>query len=176
MNSTKSLRMLALAWGLALAGSVLTPASLGAESGPCATVNGALDRAFAGPTHIFNKQLAPRELESETISVGGKMYVHLKGQWRLSPLTAAALAAQRKENLSHSTMSCRAVGEESVGGSAATVYEAKGKTEMGYSETKVWIAKGSGLLLKDEESITEGKDVVLRRAAHYEYTGVHAPI
>jgi len=131
---------------------------------------------IAGPTHVFSKQTAPRGLESETISVGGKMYVHVRGQWRLSPLTSAEMAAQRKENLSHSAMSCRAVGEESVGGSAATIYEAKGKTEIGDSETKVWIAKGSGLLLKDEETINEGKDVVLRRSAHYEYAGVHAPI
>jgi outer membrane lipoprotein-sorting protein len=73
-------------------------------------------------------------------------------------------------------MSCRAVGEESVGGSAATVYEAKGKTEIGNSESKMWIAKGSGLLLKDEETIRDGKETLIQRTAHYEYAGVHAPI
>ena len=152
----------------------LTGAPLRAESGPCATVNAALDRVIAGPTHVFSRKTAPTVDESETIFVGGKVYVRVHGNWKLSPITSADMAAQKKENLSHSTQSCRAVGEESVGGSTATVYEAKGKTEMGTSEAKMWIAKGQ--LLKDEETIRDGKEILVQRAAHYEYTGIRAPI
>jgi hypothetical protein len=170
MNSPKSLLTLAIATGLALT------ASLRAESGPCATVNAALDRVVAGPTHVFSKKMAPSNSESETIFLGGKVYVRVRGQWKLSPITSADMAAQEKQNRSRATQSCRIAGEESVGGSAATVYEASGRSEVGNDEAKFWIAKGSGQLLKDEETIRDGKEIVIQRSAHYEYTGVHAPI
>jgi hypothetical protein len=168
MKSTKTL--------IAIIPCLALTASLHAETGPCATVNTALDRTIKGPTHIFSKRTAPSNQESETISLDGKIYVRAHGQWKLSPMTSAAMAAQRKENLSKSTQSCKAVGDESVGGTAATVYEASGKTEVGNDEAKFWIAKESGLLLKDEETIKDGKETVIQRSARYEYTGVKAPI
>ncbi|HEY1250841.1 MAG TPA: hypothetical protein VGH97_06600, partial [Thermoanaerobaculia bacterium] len=111
-----------------------------------------------------------------TIVVGGKTYVKVRGQWKASPMSPADLAKQRKENLSHSTVSCRVVGEEHVGGAAATVYESHAKTEAGEEDEKLWIAKGSGLLLREEETMRDTANDVMHRSARYEYSDVKAPI
>jgi outer membrane lipoprotein-sorting protein len=162
-----------------LAAGVLTltaPARVDAADA-CEPLNKAVDRMMAGPTHAYSRNsLSGRESESETIFVDGKTYVRVHGQWKVSPLSPAELAKQRKENLSHSTVSCRVVGEETVGGSAATVYESHAKTEAGDSDEKLWIAKSSGLLLREEETLRDTANDVTRRSARYEYSGVKPPI
>ena len=143
----------------------------------CEPVNKAVDRMMAGPTHAYSKNSATgRESESETIILGGKTYVKVRGSWKVSPMSPADLANQRKSNLSHSTVSCRVVGEEQVGGAAATVYESHAKTEAGEEDEKLWIAKGSGLLLREEETMRDTANDVMHRSARYEYSDVKAPI
>ena len=53
--------------------------------------------------------------------------------------------------------SCAHVGDESVAGTAATVYTPHTENEAVKADARIWVAKGSGLVLRVEEAIVNSE-------------------
>ena len=85
----------------------------------------------------------------QVIYTGKVMYVQTRGVWHGLVMTPDEIVAEAKEKdkVKHS---CERLGDESVGGEAATLYAMHTDTEAGHVDSRIWISKLRGLLLKSE--------------------------
>jgi hypothetical protein len=131
----------------------------------------------ATPHHAYSTETqGGMSIPSEVIAVNGKNYVRHNGAWRASPMSMAEMVKQEKENIDSATAyTCKAERDEDVGGQAATVYRThlvNGAT----SDGEVWIAKGSGLVLRVEQDIDTGDSTGKTHVStRYYYANVKAP-
>lgn len=130
--------------------------------------------------HVYSTETSARAGQktrtTEGITVGDVMYIQLNGKWRRSPVTAKQLQAKMDTSLTTVTAySCTRVGDESEGGTAATVYTTHMETEIIKADARVWVAKGSGLVLRTEEDHDLGYGDKRHESIRYEYTNVRAP-
>jgi outer membrane lipoprotein-sorting protein len=150
-----------------------------ADAGGCATVQKALENVVTTPAHVYTTETSSQRgaAETETIYLDGKVYVLMNagGRWTLSPVTAVQMADTMRKNRRHATLACKIVGEEKVGDRLTTVYTTSKRTSDSQTDSRVWIDKASGLLLKQEETLTAGKDNTVHRSVRYEYGNVSAP-
>jgi hypothetical protein len=65
------------------------------------------------------------------------------------------------------------VGDDSVNGQTAEVYTEHAETEDSKADTKIWISKSKGLILKQELAIDPSAE---RWAIRFDYANVHAPM
>jgi hypothetical protein len=115
--------------------------------------------------------------KSEIIFVGGVTYVNAGGHWSRSPMTPAALEKTQAENIKSATAySCKHLRDEVLGGAPTAVYESTGENEGITFHSQIWIAKGSGLPLRNETDmdIHDGTPK-LHRSTRYEYSNVKLP-
>ena len=112
----------------------------------------------------------------ELISAGGQNYLIADGHWVRSPMTAAKMAAQEQDNIrTAKVVSCHRVRDESVGGEAAVVYGSHSESDDSKGDAQVWIAKGSGLILRMEADVDPDDVDHTHISTHYDYANVHAP-
>lgn len=109
---------------------------------------------------------------SETIFTGGKIYVQLNGAWQVSPMTVQEMTDQMKKNYKESKHACQHVGDESVGGQAASVYTASFQSPHSHSDNRVWISRSRGVLLKTWAHIDEGNQTM---TTTYAYDSIQPP-
>jgi hypothetical protein len=111
----------------------------------------------------------------ESISVNGAMYVKVRGMWVKSPTSMADTQKRMKESLDQAKYACARLPDESVAGAPAVVIATRSESAGGVSESKVWIAKATGLPIKSEEDLTApaGK---LHMSVKYDYANIQAPI
>jgi hypothetical protein len=112
----------------------------------------------------------------EAITVGGVIYVEYNGKWKRSPATPARMLAQMDTNLATATaFSCIHVGDESVAGTAVTVFTTHTDNEGVKADSRIWVAKGTGLVLRVEDDQDTGGGDKAHVSIRYDYTNVHAP-
>jgi hypothetical protein len=140
-----------------------------AERKTIATANHSYStRAAAGP--------GQKTRTVEAITVGGVIYVEYNGKWKRSPATPARMLAQMDSNLATTrNFSCAHVGDESVAGTAASVFTTHTDNEGVKADTRIWVAKGSGLVLRVEDDQDTGGGDKAHVSIRYDYTNVRAP-
>lgn len=144
----------------------------------CKVVFDAGDKLTGTPHHGYTTRTLPggKTEVTEDISVDGAIYVQVRGKWVKSPLTVKQRQADELENRKLvKNKSCHFLREETVSGQAAKVYSAHAETEEMKSDVVVWIAKSSGLILRQEEDMeTSGEKY--HSSVRFEYSNVKAPI
>jgi hypothetical protein len=110
------------------------------------------------------------------ITTGGAIYITMKGKWKKSPISAAAMQAQEDEDWKTAKdVSCKHLRDESVKGESAAVYSTHSEDQATKEDSQVWVSKSKGLLLRQEEDVDLGQGDKRHRSSRYEYTNVQAP-
>jgi hypothetical protein len=144
----------------------------------CKPVFAAVDKAATTPNHVYaTSDASGRSSTAEIIFVGGVTYVNTSGGWRRSPVTPRAMAEQETENRKNAkSFTCKHVRDEVVGGVPAAVYEGTSETEDTKTHNTLWVAKSSGLPLRNEMDMdVGGVGGKTHRTIRYEYSNVRAP-
>ena len=178
-SNRRSFRLLGTAIGALLIGAH----TLLAQAGNCATVRAASLKMEAVPYHMYFVDSAPTDAAlhggkptvGEAISAGGAMYVLSRGKWVKSPISLAAMKAERdKHDWTKDT--CSHLRDESVNGEPASVWRTHVVTEMSAVDTDMWISKSRGLVLKATSIVdVGGAHGKTRTSGRYEYTNVRPP-
>lgn len=152
-------------------------ASAAEDSGGCARVHRALENVLTTPAHVYTKETSSMRgiTESETIYLDGKVYVLTKGRWTLSPVSAVQMRETQRQSRKHATLSCKLAGEQTLEDRPVVVYTSSQRTSDSRVESKLWIDKASGLLLKQEEDMTASDENTVHRSVRYDYGNVTAP-
>jgi hypothetical protein len=87
---------------------------------------------------------------AESINTGTMQYLRVQGKWSAKSFSPAAEIMAEAARAKSQKSTCRLVREESVEGMAASLYSVQTKTAEGSSDAKLWIAKGSGLPVRQE--------------------------
>lgn len=114
--------------------------------------------------------------QSEMIAAGGQDYILVNGHWKRSPMDQAAMVKQEQENIRDAkAYSCKRLRDESVGGAPAVVYAAHSENEDTKSDAQVWVAKSTGLVLRNEVDLSTDGGAPDHLSTRYEYTNVQVP-
>lgn len=137
-------------------------------------------KTITTPHHVHSTQTSAgpsqRVRTTEGITTGDVIYIQYGGKWRRSPATPKQMLAQMDTNLTTATAySCTRIGDESEAGTAATVYTAHTENEGVKADTRVWVGKGSGLVLRTEQDMDTGGGDKVHMSIRYDYTNVKAP-
>jgi hypothetical protein len=140
----------------------------------CKVVFDAATKMTTTPNHayvIMNLGAgAPKTTEAITTPTG--RFIQVNGKWMRNPMSAQDELARTKQNIQNATAySCHKVRSETVTGVATTLYSAHEVTEAGASDSQVWIANGTGLLVREELHLSGGGTVSTR----IDYANVKAP-
>lgn len=132
--------------------------------------------AAHGAMHDVPKALGMDHATQETIFAGGVIYdKSSEGPWHRSKVTVEAMAPLVRDEQKHTDAdrTCRYIRDETIDGQNAQVYEIKSKNNqlIGAGTTHIWIAKASGLPLRQRSEVDANTYSELR----YEYTNVQAP-
>jgi hypothetical protein len=146
----------------------------------CKPVLDAMAKLAVTPYHLSGTTTTPGtgviSVPIDLISTGGQNYLVADGHWVRSPMTAAQMAAQEQDNIrTAKVFSCHSLRDESVGGEAAVVYSSHSESDESKGDAQVWIAKGSGLILRMEADIDPQDVDHTHISTHYDYANVHAP-
>jgi hypothetical protein len=153
-----------------------------AADADCKPVFEAITRLFNTPNHEYlaqtNAATGDTPMKSEIINTGAVMYVKVEGKWHNSTATGAELQAEEEQNRKNARVtSCKVVQDESVDGVAVTLYSAHTETAYGISNEQIWIAKGTGLPVRETIDMDMGaKGGKSRAEIHVVYVGVEAPV
>jgi hypothetical protein len=149
--------------------------------GDCKIVRDALDKLTTVPSHAYETETNPARPGSdassvEMITTGGAIYITMKGKWKKSPMSAAAMHAQEEENWKTAkNISCKYLRDESVNGQSAAIYKTHNENEDTKEDGQVWVSKSKGLLLREEEDVDLGDGDKRHHSTRYEYANVQAP-
>jgi len=147
----------------------------------CKVLFDAADKLTATPHHGYQTSTVQakgaKQETGEDIFVGGAIYVLIHGKWRKSPTTVEQRKNMERENRQNArNVSCRYLRDEAVNGEAAKVFQAHSETPELKADSVVWIAKGTGLILRQEEDVDSGEGDRSHVSVRYEYRNVSAPV
>jgi hypothetical protein len=152
------------------------PARPAADTSSCKAVFDAMNKTLDTPNHSYMDGIGGAQ-KGEMITINGDRYVMMNGKWNKSRMTVAATKAQEEENIKTAkVITCKRIGDEIVGGDAATVYSEHSENEDTKSDGKVWVSKTRGVLLKNEIELDTGEATKQHVTIRYEYGNVKAPI
>ncbi len=174
----------AAAWGASHA-PVLIHAEMALAANPgidsaCQPALDAGDKLFTTPYHAFATMSmpgAPHPMNSESVFVGGALYVLMNGKWSSSGMSVEEMKAMEQRNRTNAhNMSCHYLRDELVKGEPAALYTTHEETPHGKTDSKTWISKSRGLILRQEIDIdTGGPNGKTHMTSRYEYENVQVP-
>jgi|CZKC01.1.fsa_nt_gi hypothetical protein len=148
----------------------------------CQSVLDAGEKLFTTPYHMYATQTDPgiqngKPMSSESISVGGAIYVMVNGKWSPGAFSLEEMKQRYQQNKKTvHNVSCHFVRDESVNGESTALYNTHEETEHGKNDNQMWVSKGKGLVVKQEMDIDIGGGRPKSHfSARYEYTNVQAP-
>ena len=158
---------------------MLGAAQAGAQtlSPECQAMMDAGVKQFSVPSHAFmtSTGISSALTQSEMINVNGATYAMVNGTWMKSPVSVEQLIQQSQAQVaSAKAHTCQAMPDETLDGVAASVYTSHTETATGATDSRVWIAKATGLPIKSEIDLTMG-DRKSHTSVRYEYNNVTAP-
>lgn len=144
----------------------------------CKPVFDATHKTLDTANHMFTDMAVMGKMTTnEMITVNGDRYIMLKGKWTKSRMTVASTKEQEAENIKDAkVLSCKRIGDDVVGGEAATVYTEHSENDDTKSDGKIWVSKSRGLILKEEIVLDSGEAEKQHITLRYEYGNVKAPI
>ena len=145
---------------LAMALLFAAPAAAQTILAECQAMITAGEKQFSVPSHAYmtNTGLGPTPMHSEMISINGAAYLLMQGHWMKSPVDPAQLMQQAKQALmTAKSYGCTQLPDEAVGGVATAVYSSHTDMGTGTTDSKVWVAKATGLPVKSETEMTRGE-------------------
>ena len=153
------------------------PSELEAQSS-CQPVFEALTKVVTTASHSYSTYTVQgRKITGEKIYAQGKAFDLVDGKWVKDSADLKEILAKQNEGRAHATATCKIVREESVNGQPATLYSLHGKTGNTVQETQIWIAKGTGLALREEMDVDAGGSATKSHmSARYEYGTIQPPI
>jgi hypothetical protein len=177
---TKSSATLTASLALCALGALATAAVAGtppAGDPACRPLLAAAARQIDTPNHLFMTRTAAsdggKEKRSETISVGGVMYMRVAGKWSSTKLTPRDLHAMQDGPYASA---CKYLRDEVVDGEAAAVYSTHSNTDGNPVDGTVWISKAKGLPLRQEIDMNVGGKLGKSHiSTRYVYANVQPP-
>lgn len=154
----------------------------GAQAGSCDAVEVAVAKQIIGTFHanvtMTGLESMPGTVKGEIIAVGGIAYFTHDGKWSRSPTTPQENLAQHKATVSAmKTHTCKQLPDERVGAANASVYSVHSESDVGTTNSKLWLAKSGGAVLRsDDEVRSGGASEPLRISTMYDYANVKAPV
>ncbi len=145
----------------------------------CGAVFDALTKVVTTPNHSYSTRTTNgKPLISERIYTQGKAFIRVNGKWMAIREDTAEILRQEADNRKHGTATCRAIREESVDGQGATLYSLHSETEYATQEAQMWIAKSTGLPLREEmdTDVGAGKLGKSHLSTRYEYSNIQPPM
>lgn len=159
----------------------LGAAPVRAEKVGCKALFDSLKRQATTPNHQYFTQStgtpgAKPEM-SEIINTGTARYLLLNGKWQSVPESPQAMLQREEDNEEHSKSNCRLLREEIVDGVSTRVYSEHTETGDAKSDGLIWIAKGTGLPLRQRIDVDSGNGPAGSRHVEIRvvYSGVAAP-
>lgn len=161
--------------------AVLTPCAH-AQDPSCKQVFNSLKLQANTPNHqyftISGAEPDSHAQTNEIITTGRARYVLMNGLWQTLSESPHEITKREEENFKKSKTVCRLLREETLEGTATSVYVEQSQTGPISSLGTIWIAKSSGLPLREEVNTDAGTGPAGKR--HLEiriaYTDVHAPV
>ena len=171
--------MIRFVTAISLATTVLCAASAAAQtlSPECQAMMDAGMKQFSVPSHAFmtSTGISSALTQTEMINVNGVTYAMVNGTWMKSPVSVDQLVQQSQAQVaSAKAHTCQLMPDETVDGVTATVYTSHTETATGTTDSRLWIAKATGLPLKSEIDMTMGAQKS-HTSVRYEYNNVTAP-
>jgi hypothetical protein len=115
---------------------------------------------------------------NELINTGHARFVLMNGKWQTIPESPHEMLKREEENFKNSKTVCRLLRDEVVEGTPTSVYVEQSQTGSITSIGTIWIAKSSGLPVREQVNTDSGNGPAGQR--HLEirivYTDVHAPV
>jgi hypothetical protein len=145
----------------------------------CKVVLDANHKTLDTANHLYMDNLHGdgKKVKGELITVNGERYLLMDGKWIKSRMTVADSRAQEEENIKNAkVLSCKRIGDDTVGGEVATIYTEHTENEDTKSDGKIWISKSRGVILKEEIDLDSGDPLKEHIAMRYEYANVKAPV
>ncbi len=164
----------------ALAASAAAAPSL-ADDDACKPLFDAMTHLFNTPSHQYVTQtstaLGSKPQASELINTGKAVYVMVDGKWHLTPMTAAQMQEQEEANRKNAKVTeCRVIRQESIEGVPVTVYGSHTETGYGVSDQQIWLAKATGLPLRETIDMDLGEKAGKSHVdVRVVYTAIEAP-
>lgn len=114
----------------------------------------------------------------KSIYASGVIYDNLHGKWARSSVILQRVMELEEKNRRNSRTSCHCLRDEAVNVEMASVYSTHAeRADMDLkSEGQVWISKGRGLMLRQEEDVDPGDRVKNHHSTRYEYNNVGPPL
>jgi hypothetical protein len=154
-------------------GYLLTGATPAAAEDACKLVLDASIRVFDTPTHAYvTMKVNGTSHDAETINVGGLIYAKSNGQWNAGT-PAKELKEMAEKNRQKNKTTCTYVKDELLNGQMASVYTVHEVSPRSASDSKVWMSKAKGVLLRSDIDMDGGKTHLSTR---YEYGNVKPPM
>lgn len=145
----------------------------------CKPVFDALVKVATTPNHSYTTSTGVNGTpnEAETIFANGQKYIRVRGKWMRIPVTSQDVVEQEKEKEEHGTSSCQFLGDEPVNGDPAMLFTLHREYEEIKEDGKMWVSRGSGLILRVEEDVdNKGNKVKEHRSTRFEYNNVRPPM
>jgi hypothetical protein len=152
-----------------------------AGSASCDFVEVAVAKQITGTFHanvtMTGLESMPGTVKGEIISTAGITYFTHDGKWAQSPLTPQENLAQHKSTVSAmKTHTCKKLPDERVGAAEASVYSVHSESDVGTTNSKLWLARSGGAVLRSEDEVLSGgASAPLRISTTYDYANVKAP-
>ena len=152
-----------------------------ASSATCKPVIDANTKEISTPHHGYSTETtSPKSAHSttgETIWTGTASFLLFNGKWMQTHMTPQANLAQMQENLRNTKVyQCRRLPDASVDGVAANVYSAHSESEDAKTDTQLWVAKSSGLIVREEIDMYDDDAGPKRHISeHFDYKNVQPP-
>lgn len=160
-------------FALAVLALCTLPAARGAElSANCKPVFAAMEKSILA-NHETTTTRGAEILHG--VTVDGAVYLQVRGAWRKSPISAQDNIAMSRENLKDANeYSCKALPDSVVDGTPVANYAAHTVNDGAVIDTRVAVAKGSGLAVSVENRLSG--DTAGAVVTKYSYGNVKAPI
>lgn len=159
-------------------------ARLRAQSAECTSAIAAPSKLYDKPFHLYTIDSAQtdarlhggRPTVYEAIWTGTVEYVVVQGRWMKSPIDIATAQKAAKEARAKGKATCSHLRDEGVNGEPAAVWRIHSVSEVGVTDTDMWISRSSGLPLKSDVHQDVGgalgKSHIVSR---YDYANVRPP-
>lgn len=150
----------------------------------CDTIAGATAKLWEVPVHMYINQTfsfhAIPASSSESVYVGGAVYVMVKGKWTRSRVSIAQLKAAREEGKKDTPKpSCRYLRDEAVDGEPAAVYATHQEGDGFKTDVTLWISRSRNVPLRSESDMDTGEAGNSNGKSHssmrYDYKNVQPP-